>query len=171
MQSVIYKAVRHVERNQSTVQYPKVVTVGAFTTPGTEVSREGRGYWNLETEKITLQEASSSEVGHSQPEATLQGGRRNTPASLPSTLQQVPPVDWSHRQLGPGESFEAVSGDLEQGRGAGRVDPKGQMRDTQHNWKGRIIVVNNLWFSLSLYFISNSLDDVFAWFPLQLEPF
>lgn len=54
MQSVIYKAVRHVERNQSTVQYPKVVTVGAFTTPGTEVSREGRGYWNLETEKIDL---------------------------------------------------------------------------------------------------------------------
>lgn len=66
----------------------------------TDVSREGRGYWNLETEKA-MKKVSPYRICDFQKRDTAslkppcrKGDRRIIPQPpLPSPLQQVPPID------------------------------------------------------------------------------
>lgn len=51
----------HGNHKDSAVPTLRLYWWGAFITPETEMSREGRGYWNLETEKA-MQDMSPTEA-------------------------------------------------------------------------------------------------------------
>lgn len=81
---------------------------GSFITPGTEVSRERRGHWNLEPERAVQKMSPCRSCDFQKRDsASLKSPRREGDRGeipqlpLPSTLQQVPPIDWT--QLKPPE--------------------------------------------------------------------